>query len=194
MKSILHDEGLKGVNFALDDSRYLPYINISKKIIEMYNKIPITEIWNVESINSSLNQINFYRQAGSFKNVGDIKLLYDKVEELINHIEKQADLGLKFNFGSEPNHDAAEYRMFVNELVMLDNTMLVELDDTRITFLNHSVLYFVGTRDDQFNKAMFTNIANLKKKSTMISSVSEKERLGFFNQLRHKINQYWDMR
>lgn len=70
--------------------------------------------------------------------MGDIKLLYDKVEELINHIEKQADLGLKFNFGSEPNHDAAEYRMFVNELVLGDNTILAELDNTRITFLNHT--------------------------------------------------------
>jgi hypothetical protein len=81
-----------------------------------------------------LNQINFYRQSGSFKNVEDIKLLYDKVEELINHIEKQAELGLKFNIGTEPKNDAAEYRMFVNELVMLDNTILVELDDTPYYF------------------------------------------------------------
>ena len=194
MKSILHDESLKGVKFSFDDPRYLPFIEISKQIIEVYNKIPITEIWNVESINSSLNQINFYRQSGSFKNVEDIKLLYDKVEELINHIEKQAELGLKFIIGTEPKNDAVEYRMFVNELVMGDNTMLADLDDTRITFLNHSVIYFVGTRDDQFNKAMFTNISNLMKKSTMISTVSEKERVGFFNQLRDKINHYRDMR
>ena len=193
MKSILHDDRLKAVKFSFDDPRYLPFIDISKKIIEVYNKIPITEIWNVESINSSLNQINIYRQSGSFKNVEDIILLYDKVEELINHIEKQAELGVKFYIGTEPKNDAAEYRMFVNELVMGDNTVLAELDNTRITFLNHSVLYFIGTRDEKFNKAMFTNIDNLMKKSTMISSVSEKERLAFFNQLRDKISKYRNM-
>ena len=80
--------------------------------------------------------------------------------------------------------------MFVNELILGDNTILAELDGARLTFLNHSVLYFVATADERFNRAMFTNLDNLMKKSTMISSVGEKERSGFFNQLRDKIGQY----
>lgn len=190
MKSILHYENLKGVKFSFDDSRYLPLHDTSKKIIEVYNKIPMTEIWSVESIISSLRQINFYRESGSFKNVADIKILYNKLEDLINHIEKQAELGLKFNIGASPESGSAEYRMFVNELITGDNTILAELDNTRITFLNHSVLYGVGTKDEQFNDAMFSNLDNLVKKSTMISTVGEKERAGFFNQLRNKISEY----
>jgi hypothetical protein len=193
MKSILYDESMKDVKFALDDPRYLPYHVISKKIIEAYNNIPMTEIWNVECIISSLRQINFYRESGSFKNVVDIQLLYNKLEELINHIEKQAEYGLKFNIGSNPGSASAGYRMFVNELVTGDNTFFAELEDTRITFLNHSVLYFVGTKDERFNTATYNNINNLMKKSTMISAVSEKERVRFFNQLKEKINQYRSM-
>ena len=190
MKSILHDEALKGVKFDVHDPRYEPLHDLSNKIIEVYNKIPMTEIWNVESINSSLCQINFYRESGSYKNPKDVGLLYDRLEELINHIEKQAELGLKFKIGTEPQKGAAEYRMFVNELILGDNTIGAELDDSRITFLNHSVLYGVATNDERFNKAMFTNLDNLIKKSTMISSTSEKERVSFFNRLREKINQY----
>lgn len=190
MKSILHYESLRGVKFELDDPRYVPFIDISKKIIELYNKIPGTEIWNVESINSSLYQINFYRQSGFFKNIKDVSLLYDKIEELINHIEKQAELGLKFNIGTTPGAGAGEYRMFVNELILGDNTVAAELDDTRVTFLNHSVLYAVRTTDKRFNDAMFTNLDNLIKKSTMVSTIGERERVIFFNQLRNKINQY----
>ena len=130
MKSILHYEDLKGVKFAFDDPRYLPFKGISKNIIEEYNRIPMTEIWNPESINSSLRQINFYREAGSFKNPGDVNLLYDKMEELVNHIEKQAELGLKFTMGTSPNTSSAEYRMFVNELILGDNTHFAELDGT----------------------------------------------------------------
>jgi hypothetical protein len=59
-----------------------------------------------------------------------------------------------------------------------------------MTFLNHSVLYFVATTDQQFNDAMFTNLSNLMKKSTVISSVGEKERAAFFNQLRSRIDYY----
>ncbi len=190
MKSILHYEDLKGVKFAFDDPRYLPFKGISKNIIEEYNKIPMTEIWNPESINSSLRQINFYREAGSFKDPGDVNLLYDKMEELVNHIEKQAELGLKFTMGTSPNTSSAEYRMFVNELILGDNTHFAELDGARMTFLNHSVLYFVRTRDEHFNNSMHGNLDNLMKKSTMISTVGDKERSRFFNQLREKISQY----
>ena len=190
MKSILHYESLRGVKFELDDPRYVPFISISRKTIEMYNKIPTTEIWNVESINSALYQINFYRQSGFFKNTRDVHLLYDKIEELMSHIEKQAELGLKFDIGKNPAAGAGEYRMFVNELILGDNTFAAELDGTRITFLNHSVLYVVGTKDERFNNAMFTNLDNLIKKSTMVSTSGEKERVVFFNRLRDKINQY----
>ncbi len=190
MKSILHDENLKGAKFAFDDPTYLPFLAAGKKIIDVYNKIPMTEIWNVESINPTLRQINFYRESGTFKNIEDVSLLYNKLEELINHIEKQADLGLKFTLGTEPVSSSAEYRMFVNEMILGDNTFFAELDDSRITFLNHSVLFFVATKDERFNDAMHGNMDNLMKKSTMISRVGEKERAGFFNQLRNKIIEY----
>jgi BetR domain len=188
MKSILHDERLKKIKFSLNDPRYMEFLPISKKVIESYNTIPVTEIWNIESINSSLRQIDFYRQSGMYENKNEIKLLYEKVEELINHIERQAELGVKFFIGNEPGNNAASYNMFVNELVLGDNTYLVEMGPMRLTFLNHSVLYFVGTPDEQFNNDMSNNINNLVKKSTQLSSIGEKERVRFFNRLRDKIH------
>ncbi len=189
MKSILHYDNMRSVKFSFDDPRYDDFHVISKKIIDLYSRIPMTEIWNIESINSTLRQINFYYESGCFKNTDDVKLLYTKVEEIINHIEKQAELGLKFNIGEEVRSNAAEYRLFVNELILGDNTYMAELDGARLTFLNHSVLYFVATKDERFNNAMFDNLQNLVKKSTMISTIGEKERVRFFNQLRDKIHQ-----
>ena len=188
MKSILYYESLKGVKFKIDDPRYKVYTVISNKIIELYNNLPITEIWNIESINSSLRQIEFYHDVGSFANIEDVRLLYLKIEELVNHLEKQADLGVRFTIGQEPKNNSPEYRLFVNELILGDNTFLVEIDNVRTTFLNHSVLYFVATRDEKFNNAMSVNLDNLMRKSTLISKVCEKERIQFFNRLRHTIH------
>ncbi len=188
MKSILHDERLKGVKFSLQDPIYEQYTEYGRKIIEMYNQIPNTEIWNIESLNSSLNQVNFYAEAGSFADKKDIKILYEKIELLINHIEKEAEMGLKFNIGEKPKPNAASFRMFVNELILGDNTYLAEIGENRVSFLNHSVLYFVGTRDERFNDSMYANLQNLMKKSTMISTIGEKERESFFNRLRDKIH------
>ncbi|MEO6668549.1 MAG: hypothetical protein ABIN36_03665 [Ferruginibacter sp.] len=108
---------------------------------------------------------------------------------MIDHLEKQAEFGCKFNIGEKPVKDAASYNLFVNELILGDNTYMAELEDMRITFLNHSVLYFVATRDKRFNEAIHSNLQNLMKKSTMISTIGEKERVAFFNQLREKIHE-----
>ncbi|MEO7265041.1 MAG: helix-turn-helix domain-containing protein [Ferruginibacter sp.] len=188
-KSILHEPEMQKVKFSFDDPRYEKYHVISKKVIDMYNKIPMTEIWNIESINSSLRQIDFYKDMGFYESKEDVRILYKKMGELVDHIERQAELGLKFNMGTEPNANSVPYTLFVNELILGDNTFMAELGNVRMTFLNHSVLYFIGTRDEQFNDAMFTNMTNLTKKSTMISTVGEKERVRFFKRLRNKIQQ-----
>jgi hypothetical protein len=79
--------------------------------------------------------------------------------------------------------------MFVNELILGDNTTFFDAGDLKLTFLNHSVLHFINTRDERFNSRIFENLENLMKKSTMISTVSEKERATFFNTLRDQISE-----
>ena len=187
-KSILHYPSMRGVKFDLNDSRYDSYEGKSKKVVKLFNNIPITEIWNVESINSSLRQIKFHYEAGSFRSKQDALLIIDKMYDLINHYEQQAETGLRFLFGTKAANSKTEYSMFVNELILGDNTTLFETENLRVTFLNHSVLYFVSTRDRKFNELMFDNLQNLMQKSTMISKVGEKERATFFNRLRAEID------
>lgn len=188
-KSILHYDSMKGVKFDLKDGRYDAYEQKSRKIFELFNNIPITEIWNIESVNSSLRQIRFHYDAGSFRVKSDAILLFDKMYELINHFEQQAENGVRFPIGTKASDSKVHYNMFVNELILGDNTTLFETDQLRVTFLNHSVLYFINTRDQKFNDLMFENLQNLMQKSTMISKVGEKERATFFNRLRNEIEE-----
>ena len=194
MKSILAYKSLKGVQFDLQDNRYDQFAPVTKKLIDLYTKIPMTEIWNPESIVSTLRQINFYKEAGSFKNPSDIQLLYSKVEEVINHLEKQAEFGLKFPVGEEPSSSASEYRLYVNELILGDNTIMAKMDGKPITYLNYAVLQIIHTMDDRFNSAMADNLENLIMKSVMISQSGEKERVRFFNKQREKINEYRNLK
>ena len=185
-KSILQYNELRGVKFSFDimsDDTY----HLGLKVIQEYNKIPSTEIWNIESINSTIRQIEFYREAKMFESTADVVLIYEKVEEFINHHEKQAEYGKKFMIGQEPNENSAEYHLFNNELILGDNSFLLVTDTMKICFLNHSVINFIGTRDERFCNYRLSSIQNLIKKSTQISEVGEKERTRFFNKLRDKI-------
>ena len=185
-KSILQYDSLKGVKFSmnsLDDKTF----ELGLKVIEEYNKVPATEIWNIESINSTIRQIEFYREAKIFESAADVTLIYEKVEELINHHESQAEQGKKFMMGKQPGPGSAEYHLFNNELILGDNSFLVVTDNMKICYLTHSVLNFISTSDERFCNYRLSSIQNLIKKSTQISEVGEKERTRFFNKLRDKI-------
>ncbi len=189
-KSILHESEFKSVKFDLKDNRYQKFTNQGKKIVELYLQIPDTEIWNIDSINSTLRQINFHYESGNFSDNETVVILYGKVEKLINHFQLQAESGKKFLIDHEPNIMSTPFNLYVNELILGDNSYLLELDDIRMTFLNHSVLYYTYTTDKRFNDSMFTNVENLKRKSTLISAVGEKDRQRFFNGLRNRIAEH----
>ena len=188
MKSILHYERFKNESFDSKIHHFEEYDEIISKILRFYNKIPTTEIWNLESINTTLRQIDSYQEMGIFANPSDRQLIYKQLLEMVDHLEKQAELGKKFHpiLGLEP--DNAPYQLLVNEFILGDNTFMAELDDIRITYLNHSVLYLIGSMDPKLNGAMFDCLENLMKKSSMISTVGEKERIRFFKKLRSKIH------
>jgi hypothetical protein len=186
MKSILHYDTLRGKKFSVKDISE-GHLQMGKKIVETYNKIPSTEIWNLESVNSTIRQIQFYAQANNFATPGDLSCIYEKLIELINHIESQAERGVKFFIGETPKSDVATYHLYNNELILGDNTVMTELDGKRVTFLNHSVLNYIATGNEKFNAQMYGAIQNLIKKSSYLSVVGEKERTRFFNRIRNKI-------
>ncbi len=185
-RSILQYENMKGMKFSLQGAS-AEHMEMAKKIEAVYLKVPTTEIWNLESINSTIRQIEFYREANMFEEPEDIKRVYLALLTLVNHLELQSESGLKFRVGEAQGPGAVAFNLFWNDLVTADNTILIEVDLKKITFLNHSVLHFISTTDVKFNSFIHDNMQNLVKRSTQLSKVGEKDRYRFFNSLRDKI-------
>jgi hypothetical protein len=186
MRTFLRYEDLKNKKFSLTE-RYDEYEATGKKIIHVYNKIPTTEIWNHECINSTIRQIEFYREANVFESKSDVLILYNKLEELIASFEMQAEAGKKFAMGETPTSASADYNLFVDELSLGSNTVLAEINNSKACFLNHSILNIIGTGDERFNNYVHDSMINTLRKSTQISNVGEKARSRFFSSLRQKI-------
>lgn len=191
-KSILFNENFKNQQFSLDRIDNTEYSDLTQRILKTYNKIPTTEIWNLEGINTTLRQIDLYHDMGVIPSSKDTLKLYQCVLEVIDHLSKMAEYGKKFLPGQLPSSENSDYSFLVNEFVLGDNTFFVQLDDIKITYLNYSVIFFIGTSDPLFNEGMFRNLENLIKKSTQISQVGEKERHQFFNKLRKKVTNRMD--
>ena len=77
--------------------------------------------------------------------------------------------------------------MYHNDLITGDNCVLAETGDKKITYINHNLINFMYTRDEDFNNYTLETFQNAIQKSTQISLVGEKARARFFDLLRKKI-------
>jgi hypothetical protein len=160
---------------------------LEEKIVAAYNRIPSVEIWNLENMNIFFRQIDFYMDAQIFESEKDVYRLYEAIEKLWGHLEAQAALGYKFDYGDPKQKRLSEYRMYFNEVLLGDNNIMVELDGQKLAFVSHSTINFMVTTDKGFTDNMYHHIKNQMKRSTLISEVSEKERSRFFRIIRDKI-------
>lgn len=174
----------KKFSFAEADRELL---SIGRRLLLMYNRIPSTELWNVETLNSTLRQIEFYSEAQYFVDPSDAFLLLDKVDAYIDHLKKEAELGLKFDLGKEPDELSASFKMYNNEIILSDNMVLIMTSEWKNTFLTHNAINFLSTSNTYFNDTTYAWFSNLIKRSSLISTVSEKHRNQFFSALKQNI-------
>ncbi len=186
MKNILHlpEFAHKKFNMSIYPDEFF---ELGKQALNYYNQIDCVELWNIESVNSTLRQIEFYHDSNIFASEEDIYMLYEALEKMINHLEYQATEGFKFDVNDIDKRPLASFQMYFNEIILLENSILARLDGSKAAFLVHNVLNFLVTRDPRFCDNMYGYIQNLIKKSTLISTVSERERSRFFKHLRQRI-------
>jgi len=174
--------------FSIDD--FIDIFNTTgKKIADLYLKIPSTEIWNLDCINTTIRQIDYYRESRIFKSQQDIEIIYNFLEKLINHIELQVEYGYKFPFNEPEQKNKVKYSVYINEFFLGDNTIMVEMDGAKMVFVNHNVINYMMTNNEAFINYTFETLHILLKKSTLISEISEKDRQLFFHHLRQRIQE-----
>jgi hypothetical protein len=186
MKTLLHFPDFKSKKFSFTEY-HDDLFELGKKTLDLYNQTDSVEIWNVETINSTIRQIEFYHEGQMFKSDEDILIIYEALDKLISHFEEQAALGYKFNYDDPEKKPIGSFQMYFNEVILADNTTLAILDGARIAYLIHTVINYMATRDMRYCDNLHEHVQNLMRRSTRISSVGEKERGRFFKMLHDKI-------
>ncbi len=164
------------------------YINLGLRTWDEYIKTPSVEVWSFETINITLRQIEFYYDCGLYDNKEDALILADEVEKLLRHIKAEAAVGKKFYYGDEESGIDGTFQMYSNEVNIADTTIFFKMGETKITYLTHNNLNILTTTNKKFCEGTESYIKNILRKSSLISSSSEKERNKFFNRLLKKVD------
>lgn len=186
MKTILQYP-FEGRDIAVLDSLRENVFKITARMSEAYNKLPSVEIWNDDIINATIRQIDYYKQSKLFPSDDYARNIYIELMTMIDHIEKQTEAGCKFVVNGKPTSTSASYKFYYNEFILGDNCNLAVLNNSKVVYINHSVLNIIMTKDPVFTEYIHQHFQNIMRKSTLMSYVGEKERRKFFNGLRDKI-------
>jgi hypothetical protein len=188
MRSVLNYPEYAGKQFNISEQMNEGVQKTGQKLAEAYSLLPSQEIWNIESINSTIRQIEYYKDTRVFTSRDDVMVLYECLERTMDYIQRQAEAGCKISPDGKYINRQVTYKMYVNEFILGDNTIMALLGDAKVVYINHSVINFMLTKDPSFCEYTYQHFQNIIKKSTLISAVGEKERSRFFNVIKEKIN------
>ena len=186
----IHDNEAQKFSLKTIDAEMVSKCN---RISNITLKIPTIEIWNEDTFRIFIRQIEYYWVSGYFESKDDLMKLLATIETWLNHIQKQAEYGLMFRYGEAPEGIPNSYRLYENEVVLNDNSILVTTDGVHSVYLTYNVLGLLTSTNAGFCASIAQFHKVLMAKSNLISQTGEKERNRFFNKLHAIIGQFKEM-
>lgn len=186
-KTINNQAALSNKMFSFEEFPYHDCFLLGQQVLKEYNQIPSVELWNLESMHSTLNQIGYYKDAGNFKSKYDLELVINSFLNMVDHLQLQAEKGVKFMPGDTDVSYRAPIQFFINELILGNNTMVINLDGKKLSMVTYSVFHYLFTKDPRFSTKVMASFDTLLNRSTLVSKTGEKDRNRFFNNIREKI-------
>lgn len=182
---------LKNEKFSLE--RYMHYDESINKalrvIVKNYLDFPSVDIIGNQAITFFLNQISYYYDSGFFETKDDALILLEKLKELIQHYKKQAELGVKFLFKTDPRPDSPAIKLYANEIMNVNSIILAKVDHMKKTFVTTSGINFLESDSEPFYDVNYEWALNLMKKSIYLTEFSERERNKIFLEIDESINE-----
>ena len=179
MEAILNNSLLENNKFH-KDSIPQNLKELGSKIFDLYIDVPSVEIWTDTTYLSVIKQIEFFWESGKFESPQDVIDILDDLKQLLKDIQLQAKLGKKLFSESSESGQRAEYELYVSEIEIGNNCVLVDLGNTKSVYLGHMSFNTISTMNKKYCELTEQWLDNIIKKSNPISKVSEKIRYQYF--------------
>lgn len=160
-------------NFIIDES----FLEHTQKLKHIYENVTVKEVWNDTTINSSLQQILYFYEAGML-DVKSANALCTDLKRIITLVQDKC------------NKKEANFSIFYNELILLNNNMLVETDNKLTMFVPYTLLGYFITDNEVACKNVHQFFTQQINNSKALNQSGIKEQRLFFNRALRKIDYY----
>ncbi len=159
--------------FVIDES----FLAHMQKLKQVYETVVVKEIWNDTTINSSLQQILYFYESGLL-DLNSANALCEDLDRIITVVQKKCN-----------NHDE-KFSIYYNELILLNNTMLIETHEKLTMFVPYTLLGYFITDNENACKNVHHFFSQQINNSQSLNRSGIKEQNLFFNRVRRKITYY----
>lgn len=146
---------------------------IAKRLGALYGDLPITEIWDLTTINGTLKQIYFYFKAGHLTEK-DALMVTASLKETITTISQRVIKDKTYMF-------------YYNELLLMNNNIYAQVEDQQSLYIPFTLLSYYRTSDRITCDHAKTYLDKQLQHSKLLNTAGEKERNSFFNKIHKKI-------
>lgn len=162
-------------NFVIDES----FMEHMQKLKRIYESVKVVEIWNDTTINSSLQQISYFYEAGlvSFKSA---MTLYQDLKRILTVVKKKTD---------KPN---SNFSMYYNELILLNNNMLIESGSKLTMFIPYTLIGYFITDHKESCKNVYQFFNQQIVNSKLLNQAGIRDQNQYFNRAERKIDYYME--
>lgn len=188
MKTLFSFEKLKNTKFEIRELEPELY-SLRAQILNSYNSVPSTVVLSSGMYSSTIQQIMYYHESGLFESKDTAYRLAEKLEELNNHLQLQAEHGVKFMYGNDLETGDENLNLYYSEVLTTDEAVLFKTDDKGSTIVTTNALNILYSPNQAFHDYTAGYVNNIVQSATLISKVSAKERNKFFMAQQEKINE-----
>jgi len=179
------------INRKFDIIEFSEFVHLSPYIdgvIEKYYKMPNTELWNINILNNTLNQIRTFLRSGLFQDPEYSLILLSELRTLMRHVQTMAKYGKKFVLGKEkPTDKNVDFLLYHNEIAHTNNTLLVLSKQMNAVFTAYDNPNFIIS----FNPALIQHtlnwMKNIKQHAQPVTLEAKNNRLYLFDQIEKRI-------
>jgi len=161
--------------FIIDEA----FLEHSQKLKTIYENVNVKEIWNDTTINSSLQQILYFYEAG-LVSLKSASALFRDLKRILMLIKEKS------------NASNSKYAIYYNEIILLNNNMLIETPAKLTMFIPYTLLGYFITDNAESCKNAHRFFSQQIDNSKLLNQSGIKDQNQFFNKAFRKIDYYID--
>jgi BetR domain len=162
--------------FVIDESFFVEM----QKLKKAYQSVVVNEIWNDTTINSSLQQIQYFFISGLI-NFQSANLLFDDLQRIIQILKNKCEI------------TNAKYKLFYNELILPNNNLLFQNKNKMTMLVPYTLLGYFITENHESCQNVKNYFDQQLANSILLNAAGLKTQNIFFNKALRKIEYCKDL-